>query len=91
MTSAAALQATAGLTAAATAGPDPAATWTAYMTASGRAAAAWQVMAEIQMAGGTTTSAGLYYSAAYQAQAAADQAYSAWLAAQNQAVAGARG
>lgn len=74
-----------------TAGPDPAALWDVYTTASAVAEKAWQALREIHLAGGTSSWSGRLYSEAYQAQFAAGIAYSAWLAAQAEAVPGARG
>ena len=90
MTSAA-LQGAAVLTAAATAGPDPVALWIVYADAVAQASRAWEKLHEVHMAGGSSGLNGQLYTAAYQAQRAAEQAYAAWLAAQHQAVAGARG
>jgi hypothetical protein len=81
----------AGLTATASGGPDVASLWTVYALAAARAASAWEAWSEMKLAGGTTGSAGQLYGAAYEAQMAADQAYAAYVTAQGQQTAGARG
>jgi hypothetical protein len=76
----------AGLGVTAQAGPD---LWGAYTRAASAAETAWETWAEARAAGGSL-SAGRLYEAAYSAQAAADEAYAAWVAAQRE-MAGVRG
>jgi hypothetical protein len=73
------------------AGVDLSPLWNAYLAAQAAAHSAWQVLHMNRQAGGSDGTAGFMFSAAYQAQAAADAAYEAWQAAQQQAFPGARG
>jgi hypothetical protein len=77
----AALAGTPSLTAAATAGPDPAALWIVCQRLTAAAERAGQKWNAQRQAGGSGAMAGLLYSAAYEAERQASVAYRAYLAA----------
>jgi hypothetical protein len=89
--STAALAGSASLSAAASAGPDPAALWDAYQRLHAVAEAAAGKWNRQRQAGGSGLVAGQLYGAAYEAERQAGVAYAAFLAAQRAARPGASG
>lgn len=87
--SAAALAGIPSLSAAATAGPDPAALWDVYQGLYAIAETAAGKWNRQRQAGGSGLTAGLLYGAAYEAERRAALAYGAFLAAQKAARPGA--
>jgi hypothetical protein len=89
--SAAALAGIPSLSAAATAGPDPAALWGVYQELYAVAETAAGKWNRQRQAGGSGLTAGQLYGAAYEAERQAGLAYNAFLAAQRAARPGASG
>jgi hypothetical protein len=89
--SAAALAASPSMSAAATAGPDPAALWDAYQRLYAVAEAAAGKWDRQRQAGGSGAMAGQLYAAAYEAERQAALAYDAYLAARRALLPGASG
>jgi hypothetical protein len=89
--STAALTGSPALSAAATAGPDPAAMWAVYQQLYAVAEAAAMKWNRQRQAGGSGALSGQLYAAAYEAERQAGLAYNAYLAAQRAARPGASG
>lgn len=89
--STAALAGSPSLSAAATAGPDPAALWDVYQRLHAVAEAASSKWCRQRQAGGSGAMAGGLYGAAYEAERQAGLAYNAYLAAKMAARPGASG